>query len=48
MSDTRLPFMILHACTLNKLDLQFMFVSIENHFKLLHPCTNLEFLEVCF
>jgi len=46
MSDTGLSFMLPRACNLKKLDLQFTFLSTENHCELLSLCTNLEVLEV--
>jgi len=46
MSDTGLPFILPLACNLKKLDLQFTFLSMENHCELLRLCTNLEVLEV--
>jgi len=46
MSDTGLPLLLPRACNLKKLDLQFTFLSTENHCELLHLCTNLEVLEV--
>ncbi|KAH9316589.1 hypothetical protein KI387_025216 [Taxus chinensis] len=46
MSETELPCILPRACNLKKLDLQFTFLSTENHCELIRMCTNLEILEV--
>ena len=46
MINTELPLLFPRACNLKKLDLQFTFLSAENHYELLHLHTNLEVLEV--
>eukprot|EP01018_Ginkgo_biloba_P012305 Gb_07237 [translate_table: standard] len=44
MSETELPAILPIASTLKKLDLQYTFLSTENHCQLVGLCTNLEFL----
>nr|WGH73301.1 coronatine-insensitive protein 1 [Ginkgo biloba] len=46
MSEAELPAILPRASNLKKLDLQFTFLSTENHCQLIRLCTNLEVLEV--